>query len=72
MSIRSPLVEIIADLIQKVFHVTTRLDPDTKTEENHMARVIGEAYEFGCSPVAEVNAVKGLKHGRDYPSINKS
>lgn len=66
MSIRSLLVEIIPDLIQKILRVTTRSDPNTKTEETYMARVIGEAYEFGCSPVAEVNV---LEHGGKYPQI---
>ena len=116
MSIRSLLVETIARVIQKIFHRTTPLDhntkteeihkravgevydcgcsplaeanvvrvlehggkylaisnPDTKTEENHMARVIGEVYYCGCSPVAEARIVKGLKHAGKYPSINES
>lgn len=31
------------------------------------ARILGEAYEFGCAPIAEVNAVKRLEHGGIYP-----
>ena len=43
--------------------------PDTKTEENHKARVLGEVYDFGCSPVAEVNV---LEHGGKYPQTLES
>lgn len=67
--IRSLLVETITDWIQKVSCVTTRSDSDTKTEENHKARVLGEVYDFGCSPVAEVNV---LEHGGKYPQTLES
>lgn len=65
MSTRSLLIEIIAGVIQKVLHRTTHLNPNTKTKEIHK-RVVGEEYDFGCSPVAEVK-VNILEHGGKYP-----
>jgi len=55
--------------MQKVFHITTRLDQNTKTEDTHIVRLSGDEYDFGCSPVAEVEAVTVLEYEGKYPQI---